>query len=215
MPHHIELRNAKYVVVFMTFMLADRLVEGFNREDMLTPEQEAYVAVTAHRLADTREVGNELHVVARQQLLEASGDSVIQMEWGSVLPSPEVSQQLLDKLIHLSPAIGRLSLRMTVDDTQGCWAMPLNAEYDDKKRARYPTIYDPATKKQGVLAHRYVWRNLIDPDITRHDHLDHLCRVHACCNLSHLELVTVGQNTQRGNLARHILSGQDVLFHPE
>lgn len=178
---------------------------------MLSPEQRAYIAITAHRLADTQEAGPHLHSVVRSQLLEASGSDTVMTEWGTPLPSAEVSLELLDQLIRLSPAIARLSIKMTIDDDLGCWALP----YDHTSRRQYPIIYDRENKKPGVLVHRYVWRTLIDPTIQRNEWLDHLCRVHACCNLGHLEVVTPRTNTKRGNDARHILSGQDVLFHTD
>lgn len=181
---------------------------------MLSPDQEAYIAVTAHRLAEERETGADLHHIIRQQLLEASDGNVVQTEWGVRLPSPEVSLRLAEELVYLSPIMGRLSLRLTIDDYLGCWALPLEVEHDEKGRARYPKVHD-AQRKQPVVAHRYLWRKLIDPDIPTNAYLDHLCRVHACCNPTHLEPITSSHNTKRGNDARHILGGQDVLFHPD
>jgi hypothetical protein len=44
---------------------------------------------------------------------------------------------------------------------------------------------------------RYV--RLPDPNLT----IDHLCRVRACCNPSHLEEVTLAENTRRGEAHQH------------
>lgn len=147
----------------------------------------------------------------RHYLLRLSLGSVVTTEWGQKLPSPEVSFALLEALGEKIPAIGRLGLRLTVDEMYGCWALPLKAEYDELGRGRYPTISDSANSEKGTVAHRYVWRQVIDPNIPTEQHLDHLCRVHACCNLGHLEPVTQAHNIQRGNHDRHILSGQPTL----
>jgi len=212
MLHHIAECNAKYVVIFVLLMLVLVVVAEFNRRSMLRPEQEAYVAVTAHRLADKREVGDTFHEVIHSQLLEASGDGVVRTEWGAVLPSPEVSLRLFEELAYLTPLLGKLGLelmKLTVDDYHGCWSKPYDATKVD-----YPRTHD-ARRKQPVVTHRYIWRELINPDIPTKVYLDHLCRAHACCNPTHLEPVTSSVNTRRGNDSRHILGGQDVLFHPD
>ena len=149
--------------------------------------------------------------VVRERLLNLSLGSVVLTEWGQRLPSPEVSLAFLEALSATVPAIGRLSLRVTVDEMYGCWALPLRTEHDEIGRARYPTVNDKANGARGILAHRYAWRQVIDPNIPTEQHLDHLCRVHACCNLSHLEPVSLAKNTKRGYHDRHILSGQPML----
>lgn len=186
---------------------------------MLTPSQYRSVERIARDVATTPLPGTDLerHTRMRTGLLFTSRAKNVQMEWGEVLPDPEVSLVFLERLTELSPVMARIgiNLSLTVDAAQGCWALPLLDEYDEKGRARYPKIYNPETKKQGEVAHRYVWRELINPNIPTHHYLDHLCRVHACCNPSHLEPVSSSDNAKRGNNARHILGGQQVLFHPE
>lgn len=186
---------------------------------MLSRSQEQVIGRTAESLTvgELPLHGTDLdrHARMRKRLLRVSPRENVQTEWGDILPDPEVSLVFLERLSELSPIMARLSLRLTVDDFQGCWAFPLYAEYDSKARARYATIYDAEQKKQGVLAHRYVWRTLIDPGIPSQTYLDHICRVHACCNVTHLQAVDSGTNTKRGHHARHILGGQDPLFHPE
>ena len=183
---------------------------------MLKPYQERIIQQTAHELTtDELSLGVESNRYERMraQLLRASGGVTRLKSWDETLPNPEVSLVLLEQLVKLSPPMARLSLKLTVDELDGCWSLPLEAECDETGRARYPTLYDSERKKQGIPAHRYVWRTLIDANIPREIWLDHLCRAHACCNPSHLEPVTPGDNTKRGNHARHVLSGQDQLFH--
>lgn len=50
---------------------------------------------------------------------------------------------------------------------------------------------------RNVRAHRHVYNLLVGP-IPEGLVLDHLCRVHNCVNPTHLEVVTVGENTRRG-----------------
>lgn len=216
MPLHIDIRNANNVVVFVTLMLALEASPGFNESHMLQQAQERAIEQVAFDLTGELPLaGPERHGRLRSELLRVSGARAIQMDWGDLLPDPEVSLVFLERLAEYSPIMARLSLKLTVDELQGCWALPLKAEFDEMGRWRYPTVYDKENKKQGILAHRYVWRILIDPGIPRTEWLDHICRVHACCNPTHLEAVTPGINTKRGHDARYILGGQDPLFHPE
>ena len=46
-------------------------------------------------------------------------------------------------------------------------------------------------------AHRYMWEQVMGP-VTQEMQLDHLCRVRACVNPFHLEVVTSRENTLRG-----------------
>lgn len=151
----------------------------------------------------------------REEMLRISGKRAIQLDWGSRLPDPEVSYELLERLTKVSLGMARLSRQIALDDEWGCWRLPLKIEKDEKGRGKYPLVTDKANGAQSMVAHRYTWKLLIDPDIPTTDYLDHLCRVHACCNITHLEPVDSSTNTKRGNDARHIIGGQDVLFHPE
>ena len=143
----------------------------------------------------------------------ASWAGPVRTEWGVRLPQPEVSLDLLERVSARSVAIAQLSLRITVDDLYGCWSLPLTAETDAGGRARYPNVADPNNGSKTTLAHRYVWRTLVDPVVQSTEHLDHLCRTHACCNPTHLDPVIIGVNTKRGVDARHIISGQPLMFH--
>lgn len=187
---------------------------------MLRRSQEKAIEQVTTRLTAESPLFNEgvdRGTYARNELLHISGRRVIQLEWGSILPDPEVSLEFLARLTDVSPAMARLSFRrsLTVDDTWGCWSLPLLREQDSKGRGKYPLVTDKANGALSMVAHRYVWKTLIDPDIPSNDYLDHLCRVHACCNIAHLEPVSSSLNTKRGNDARHIISGQGALFHPE
>ncbi len=116
----------------------------------------------------------------------------------------------------------RLLASFTVD-TRGCWLWRLR----------------PATKGYGqffvrgrrVPAHRVVFEHLRAP-IPDGLQLDHLCRVRACVNPEHLEIVDGRTNTLRGesfaaqnarktacpqghpyagaNLLRHVIRGQPI-----
>lgn len=50
-------------------------------------------------------------------------------------------------------------------------------------------------------AHRFAYELFVGP-IPAGFHLDHTCRVRACCNPDHLEPVTTQENSRRGQSAR-------------
>jgi len=52
---------------------------------------------------------------------------------------------------------------------------------------------------KSVLTHRFSYELLVGP-IPEGLEIDHLCRVRACCNPSHLEPVTSAENVQRARL---------------
>ena len=54
-----------------------------------------------------------------------------------------------------------------------------------------------AVNGKSELAHRLVWEEGHGP-IPDGMTVDHLCRVHSCIRLDHLELVTTGENHLRG-----------------
>ena len=135
----------------------------------------------------------------------------MRLPWGSEVPHPYISQVLLDESAIVNEALDWLMSKITLDDTQGCWALPLLAEHDSKGRARYPTLTNKIFDAKGELAHRFVIRRLLG-SLATDEHLDHLCRVHACCNPMHLEVVTHATNVRRGRIARNVSDGQYHLI---
>jgi hypothetical protein len=132
---------------------------------------------------------------------------VIELEWGADLPNPAISASLLEVAANQSEAIDWLSERLTTDDQYGCWALPLPKERDEKNRARYPIISSKRFESNSELAHRFVVRRLLGA-LATDEHLDHICRVHACCNPLHLDAVTHTTNMRRGSAARTSVVGQ-------
>lgn len=78
----------------------------------------------------------------------------------------------------------------------GCWI------WTAAKVAGYGLGYSWLTvPTKGAYAHRIAFEYFIG-SIPKGRELDHLCRNRACCNPTHLELVTRGENTKRANDAR-------------
>lgn len=67
-------------------------------------------------------------------------------------------------------------------------------------------------RKKYHRAHRLTWRLLVG-DIPDGLEVDHLCRVRACCNPAHLELVTHRENTLRGNTVTAINAAKTHCVH--
>lgn len=135
----------------------------------------------------------------------------IQLPTGIDIPSPEASESLLEDMRICIPAIDRLARKITLSDV-GCWELPLLAEYDTKGRARYPQVTDREAGAKNLLAHRYVARVALGATLGRLNFIDHICRVHACCNVTHFDFVTPGQNNQRSIIHRETVIGQERLF---
>ena len=149
--------------------------------------------------------------LSRIRQLGLSAGCATVLDWAQELPHPAISVELLTKAMDASAAIKWLGEKMTLDESFGCWALPLAAEYDSKNRARYPTLSSTKFEAKGELAHRFVVRRLFGP-LESEEHLDHICRSHACCNPMHLEIVTHATNTRRGNIARSMTKGQGRLL---
>jgi hypothetical protein len=77
-----------------------------------------------------------------------------------------------------------------VQKTDGCWL------WTGAKSKGYGS-FRPDNKTNG-WAHRFAYELLVGP-IPDGLHIDHLCRVPACVNPAHMEIVTLVENVLRGN----------------
>jgi hypothetical protein len=161
--------------------------------------------IAAPTLEDTE---NRLRSLSRIALDAAP---YVALPWGMDVPDADISLRLLEVSVDIIPAVDWLGTLLTVDGTFGCWALPLPLEYDSKGRARYPTLNNVSLEAKGELAHRFVVRRMIGT-LATHEHLDHVCRNHACCNPTHLDIVTHEANVRRGSIARRAVNGQQRLY---
>lgn len=79
-------------------------------------------------------------------------------------------------------------------ESPGCWIW--TGEPDKHGYGQYMVTGDDG-KRKSKRAHRYIYEQLVGP-LDPKDDLDHLCRVHACCNPDHLEPVSHRTNVLRG-----------------
>lgn len=93
-----------------------------------------------------------------------------------------------------------------VEKTETCWLWK-----GTKARGGYGAF----RLGKMILAHRFAWTVLVGP-IPETLELDHLCRVPACVNPAHLELVTAALNQSRTRKEYchkgHPLSGDNVMM---
>lgn len=89
----------------------------------------------------------------------------------------------------LIPLIDRLMCRVVLDDN-GCWL------WTDATREGYGVLGRGARVEGINYAHRETYAYFIGP-IPDGLHIDHLCRVRACCNPYHLEPVSQAENNLR------------------
>lgn len=135
----------------------------------------------------------------------------IELTLGLDIPSPQISAHLLTAMRHQVPAIERLAPKLTLSPI-GCWELPLRAEYDEKERARYPQVNDRELGIKSRLAHRFMMQIGLRATLGRLNFIDHMCRVHACCNPTHLDFVTPAQNNARSIIHSKTVDGQPRLF---
>lgn len=84
--------------------------------------------------------------------------------------------------------LDRFATRVLVGD--GCWGWT-----GSFNSSGYAQLY--LRPGRSLVAHRFAYELLVGP-IPEGMVLDHLCRNRACSNPSHLEIVTRGENTLRG-----------------
>lgn len=112
-------------------------------------------------------------------------------------PSPSCGQLALP-IVDPSDLPERLASRITIDCTTGCWLWTA---------ARNGKGYG-MTRSDGVLVyvHRLIWHLLVDPELPvspgrgAPGQMDHRCRVRACVNPAHLEVVSNRENVIRGRV---------------
>jgi hypothetical protein len=83
----------------------------------------------------------------------------------------------------------RATIEFDIDEEAGCWSWKGNIDTSGYGRIRF--------RGQGIFAHRLFWvasRGPIPPGLV----IDHLCRNKACVNPTHLECVSRGENSRRG-----------------
>lgn len=156
-------------------------------------------------------------------------DIPVVTNWGDILPPKDFSLARMNDVITIALgehaigmsesaiAVARAAVRrsLTFNESTGCWQLPLKVEYDDKKRARYPSLSVPTIGIKNRLAHRLTLEHFRGVQIVQHGEgmmVDHRCMNHACCNPYHLELITASENTKRGRLARRRAIAPDI-FH--
>src|SRR6266567_8957715 len=87
----------------------------------------------------------------------------------------------------------RLAVLIRVDEASGCWMWTGFIRKDGYGHRQWP----PGHRAPQWLAHRLVYSLLVGP-IPEGLVLDHRCRVRACVNPLHMEPVTFGENSRRG-----------------
>jgi hypothetical protein len=88
----------------------------------------------------------------------------------------------------------RLLARIAEDPETHCWI----PSYAPASTGYIPiTVTEATNKYRQKLAHRFMYESLVGP-IPDGMTLDHLCRRPACCNPTHLEVVTMKENLLRG-----------------
>lgn len=125
---------------------------------------------------------------------------------------------------RLGPMTFRERFDARIEKTATCWLWT-----GSHSRGGYGQVQIGRRSKNGhpspALAHRVAYELFVGP-IPEGLTIDHLCRVRHCVNPAHLEPVTRGENTLRGNGAcavnarkthckrGHLLDGDNVRLRP-
>jgi hypothetical protein len=102
-----------------------------------------------------------------------------------------IEELVLDIVLEALPE--DISGRQASCPHTGCWGHRLKRLEDGYREAK--------VNRKASRLHRLIYEHLRDP-IPDGLVLDHLCRNTGCCNPDHLESVTGGENTSRGNRFR-------------
>jgi HNH endonuclease len=103
----------------------------------------------------------------------------------------------------------KLTFSSYVEEQNGCLVWNgAKTKKGDEGYAIYGVKGEPT-----FLLHRRLWIEANGP-LSREEHLDHLCRVRACINIDHLEVVTVRQNVvERGMGITAVNAVKEVCDH--
>ena len=108
----------------------------------------------------------------------------------------------------------KIAARIAEADANGCWRWT-----GSHTSGGYARRY---IEGRHWYVHRYVYTKLVGP-VPANLHMDHLCRVHDCCNPKHLEPVTQRENNRRGEspmakngrkthcIRGHLLVGENLI----
>ena len=117
--------------------------------------------------------------------------------------------------VTATPPFGRAMSLVTVD-ASGCWLS--HASTNGNGYAQVSVVL-PNGRRTTRYVHIVVWEHFNGP-VPAGKELDHLCRVHNCCNPDDLEPVPRLINIRRGRAPRVVLSvanrcakGHDLLKH--
>lgn len=141
-------------------------------------------------------------------------EDVIFSALGEQLASPWDMLDKKERLALYPVALGTLAGRASISMATGCWSVV--GEWRNHKGYAFtwkPREYGYHTNGvagdfNGVQIHRMAFnmkRRITGlPDLSRYQHLDHICRWPGCCNIDHLEIVTRDRNNELRDRAKEL-----------